>query len=77
MMFTKVGGTNTYVVPPTFRMSAEQMDRCKELFGEAFGFGWIVADELGSDGNVYQTQQLAIRLPKETDLVIFKVIISG
>ena len=65
-----------YAVSPKFRLTDEQQKRCYELFGKGFGYGWVKAPELGTDGHVYMTEQLAIRLPKDSDLIVFKMVLS-
>lgn len=65
-----------YILPYGFKIKPNQLAQCLEMLGK-FRFGSITGPELGTDGEVYMTQQHGVEFADDNDAVVFMMIVSG
>lgn len=66
-----------YILPIHFSMTEEQDQRCREILGPTYSYGWATEPERGTDGHIYMTQQVCVRLAKDEDVVVFQMIVAS
>lgn len=69
---TKISN-GVYILDYKTNITAELYYKCMKVM-KPFSLGWVYHDEVGSDGNVYKTQHLAITFNNDSDAILFKMI---
>lgn len=66
-------GEGVYTLDYKTTISPELYNKCLKSMAP-FSLSWVYTDELGSDGKIYKTQQMAIRFKNDSDAILFKMI---